>query len=75
MGNAAQHTTAQHNAPIFYRLSALKARLGVSGSTIWSWSKSRKNGFPKPVKLAENTTAWLASDVEAWAQSRIAASK
>ncbi len=63
----------QHTTPQFYRLPALKARLGVSGSTIWNWTKQGK--FPKPIKLAENTTAWTAESVEAWAQSRIAASK
>lgn len=59
--------------PQFYRLPQLKARLGVSGSSIWAWVK--KGTFPRPVKLSENTTAWYAADVEAWAQSRIEASK
>lgn len=68
MGNATQHA-----APQFYRLPQLKARLNVSGSTIWSWCK--KGTFPKPVRLSENTTAWNAADVEAWAKSRIEASK
>lgn len=68
MGNATQHTTSQ-----FYRLLQLKSRLNVSGSSIWAWVKQGK--FPKPVKLSENTTAWNAADVEAWAQSRIEASK
>jgi prophage regulatory protein len=71
MGNATQQTT-QHTAQ-FYRLPHLKARLNVSGSSIWAWVKQGK--FPKPVKLSENTTAWNAADVEAWAQSRIEASK
>lgn len=68
MGNAKQHA-----APQFYRLPQLKARLNVSGSSIWAWVKQGK--FPKPIKLSENTTAWNAADVEAWAQSRIAASQ
>ncbi|PTR14516.1 MULTISPECIES: helix-turn-helix transcriptional regulator [unclassified Nitrosospira] len=59
--------------PQFYRLPQLKARLNVSGSAIWAWIK--KGTFPKPIKLSENTTAWNAADVEAWAQSRIEASK
>ena len=60
-------------APQFYRLPQLKARLNVSSSSIWSWVKQGK--FPKPVKLAANTTAWTASDIDAWVQSRIAASR
>ena len=71
MGNAMQQTTP-HPAQ-FYRLPILKQRLGVSGSTIWSWCK--KGTFPKPTKLSENYTAWNAAEVEAWAQSRIAASQ
>ena len=68
--------TAQRNATHpaqFYRLPQLKARLNVSGSSIWAWVKAGK--FPKPIKLSENCTACNASDVEAWAQSRIAASQ
>lgn len=71
MGNATQQT-APHPAQ-FYRLPQLKAKLKVSGSSIWAWVKADK--FPKPIKLSENCTAWNAVDVEAWAQSRIAASK
>ena len=59
--------------PQFYRLPQLKTRLGVSGSSIWAWVK--KGTFPAPIKLAENTTAWLLSDIEAWEQSRIQASQ
>jgi len=57
----------------FYRLTQLKSRLNVSGSCIWQWVKVGK--FPKPIKLSENTTAWLAADVEEWVKSRIEASK
>ena len=64
---------AQLPLPQFYRLPQLKARLNISGSAIWAWTK--KGTFPKPVKLSENTTAWNASDVEAWATARIEASK
>jgi len=57
----------------FLRLNHLKELLGVSGSSIWAWVKKGK--FPKPIKLSENTTAWIVADVEAWSQSRISASK
>lgn len=57
----------------FYRLPQLKALLGVSSSTIWSWAK--QGNFPKPIKLSANVTAWKASDVEAWVQARIEASQ
>ncbi|HET7831817.1 MAG TPA: AlpA family phage regulatory protein [Gallionella sp.] len=68
----ATHQTAPHPAQ-FYRLPQLKARLNVSGSSIWAWVKAGK--FPRPVKLSENCTAWNAADVEAWSQARIADSR
>ena len=61
------------NSIQFYRLSQLKTRLNVSGSSIWAWAKAGK--FPKPIKLSENTTVWDAAEVEEWSQSRIAASQ
>lgn len=72
MANAMQQQIAS-NPLQFYRLSYLKQRLGVSGSTIWNWC--RNGTFPKPIKLSENCTAWNAADVEAWAQGRIATSQ
>ena len=71
MGKTSQQTTP-HPAQ-FYRLPHLKQRLGVSGSSIWAWVK--KGTFPKPIKLSQNTTAWNAADVEAWAADRIASSQ
>jgi prophage regulatory protein len=43
-------------------------RLPVHRNTLWRWVREGK--FPPPVKLGENTTAWLLEDVEAWEQSR-----
>lgn len=58
----------------FYRLPKVREIAGgVAQSTIWGWVKTGQ--FPKPIKLSANCTAWSAEDVEAWAQSRIAASK
>jgi prophage regulatory protein len=71
MRNSTQQSTP-HPAQ-FYRLPQLKARLNVSGSSIWAWVKAGK--FPKPIKLSENCTAWNAADVEHWAAERIAASQ
>lgn len=68
----ASQQTVLHPAQ-FYRLAHLKARLNVSGSTIWSWCK--KGTFPKPTKLSQNCTAWDAASIERWATERIAASQ
>ncbi len=59
---------------VFYRLPRVREICGgVAPSTIWSWVKA--GVFPKPIKLAANTTVWNSVDVEAWAQSRIADSR
>ncbi|SCY13562.1 AlpA family transcriptional regulator [Nitrosospira sp. Nsp13] len=68
MGDTPQHATP---LPRFYRMRQLKARFNVSGSAIWAWTK--KGTFPQPIKLSENTTAWIAPEIEAWEQSRIEA--
>ena len=61
----------------FYRLPKVREICGgVSASTVWGWVKqSEKTGFPSPIKLSENVTAWESSSLEKWAQSRIAASR
>ena len=49
---------------------------GVAPSTVWGWVKNHDStGFPRPVRLSSNVTAWDAAQVEAWAQARIAASR
>ncbi len=67
MGNLNQ------TSPQFYRIPQLQSILNVSAQTIWAWV--RKGTFPKPIKLAENTTAWSAAEVNEWAQARIDDSK
>jgi predicted DNA-binding transcriptional regulator AlpA len=48
----------------------------VSASTVWSWVKrTDETGFPRPIKLSENCTAWDAQEIQAWAQARVAASR
>lgn len=61
----------------FYRLPKVREICGgVSASTVWSWVKrSDETGFPKPIKLSENCTAWNAAEIEQWAQARVAASR
>lgn len=60
----------------FLRLPDVRKICGnVSAATVWAWSKSDETGFPKPIKLSSNVTAWDAAQVEAWAQARIAASR
>ena len=71
MVNASQQTTSPPAQ--FYRLPHLKQRLGVSGSTIWSWIKQGK--FPRGIKISDNIPVWESQSVERWAADRIAASQ
>jgi prophage regulatory protein len=64
---------AEESLTKFHRLPQVIAHLDVSKSSIWSWVRQGK--FPRPIKLSENITAWRASEVEEWAQSKIAASE
>ena len=42
--------------------------MGVSRATIWNWvnpkSRHYRPDFPKPIKLSENITGWLSSEIE-----------
>ena len=61
----------------FLRLPDVRKICGnVSAATVWAWAKhSDKTGFPRPIRLSSNVTAWDAAQVEALAQERIAASR
>jgi len=52
---------------MFLRLPGVLARVPVGRSTLLGWV--RAGTFPAPVKLGPMTTAWRASDVQAWADS------
>lgn len=69
--------TSKEQTISFLRLPDVRRICGnVSAATVWAWAKhSDKTGFPKPIKLSENCTAWNAAEIERWAQARIAASK
>ncbi len=55
----------------FLSVKAVRARIGVSRTTILEWSKAGR--FPKPRRLGDKRVAWLASEVSEWMQSRPAA--
>ncbi len=38
--------------------------------TLRRWTELDRDPFPKPIRLAENSIAWRASDVEAWLDRR-----
>lgn len=56
-------------AQILLRLPAVKARTGLSRSSIYVHiSKGR---FPKPVSLSANMVGWVESEIDGWVQARI----
>jgi prophage regulatory protein len=51
------------------RLPAVKARTGLSRSTIYLQAASGE--FPKPISLGPRAVGWLECDIEAWLSQRI----
>jgi prophage regulatory protein len=52
------------------KLKDVIAVTGVSRSHIYALAQ--KGHFPKPVKLTERSSAWVASEVQEWIDTRIA---
>ena len=59
-----------NEAPSFrlIRWPEVKVLTGISRVTAWRMEKNGK--FPRRRKLGENSVAWIASEVEAWLESR-----
>lgn len=58
----------------YLRVRTVAARYGVSGATIWRWAATVAD-FPRPVKIAKGTTAWLSDELDAYDARRIAESR
>jgi len=56
-------------AKLILRLPAVKARIGLSRSSIYKMVSARE--FPPPVRLGPRAVGWLESEVEAWLTSRV----
>lgn len=55
------------------RLNGVISMVGLSRSTIYALMAAGQ--FPRSISLGERAVGWLESDIEAWIDSRIAASK
>lgn len=53
------------------RLPTVKGRTGLSRSEIYR--RIAAGTFPRPVKLGERASAWVESEIDAWAAAHIAA--
>ena len=53
----------------FLRIREVAQLTGYSVPHIWRLA--REGGFPKPVKLGPNASAWVAEEIHEWQLSRI----
>ena len=60
-------------ATSFQRLPAVKARTGLSRSTIYLLISQGR--FPKPVSLGLRAVGWTEESVSSWIEQRIEASR
>jgi prophage regulatory protein len=54
----------------FIRLPTVLARIGISRSTLWAWTRAGK--FPPPVKIGPRAVAWRAREINDWIEARTA---
>ena len=78
------HQTPANSPSIFdaastlIRMREVEGIVGMKRSTIYKLMQRTDCGFPQPVKLSNNNArgapvAWVLSEVQAWARSRIEA--
>ena len=58
---------------VLLRINAVKEKTGLKHAMLYALIAQGE--FPKPIKLTKRCSAWLLSEVEAFIQSRIAASR
>ncbi|WP_058034286.1 helix-turn-helix transcriptional regulator [Burkholderia pseudomallei] len=63
------------NSPIqILRVRAVEKRLGVSRPTIYRWLDNDPT-FPRSVKIGSHSVGWVESEINAWLEARIRASR
>ena len=55
------------------RLPEVQQQIGLSRSAIYQ--RISEDSFPKSINLGGRAVGWLASDVQAWIKSRLAATR
>jgi prophage regulatory protein len=53
----------------FIRLEQVKARTGLSCSTLYAYIRDGR--FPSPVAISDRCVAWVESEIDAWIAERI----
>jgi prophage regulatory protein len=54
--------------PTFLRFPSVRARTGLSRSTIWRLE--RQGCFPRHRRISRNAVAWLEAEIADWMQSK-----
>ena len=60
-------------ATVILRLPAVKARTGLSRSTIYL--RISEDRFPKPISLGGRAVGWVESEIQAWLEQQIDATR
>lgn len=58
---------------MFWKLRRVEQECGHKKS--WIYEASKRGEFPSPVKLSARSVGWIASEVTAWQEARIKASR
>lgn len=61
-----------HRELRFLRFPAVRARTGLSRSTIWRLE--RQGSFPRHRRISRNAVAWVEDEVAEWMRSKLEAS-
>lgn len=56
------------------RVRAVAAKFDVSPATIWRYTKQLP-GFPQPVKMGPQNTAWVEAEIDAYLQRCVDAAR
>jgi prophage regulatory protein len=54
---------------VILRLPSVKARTGLSRSTIYL--RVSQGTFPRPVSLGARTVGWLSDEIDRWIEERV----
>lgn len=61
------------SAPAISRRPQVQVRTGLPKSSIYALMA--KGTFPRPVKIGARAVGWLNSDIDAWIETQVAASR
>ena len=61
------------NSSAIVRRPQVQARTGLPKSSIYALMA--KGAFPKPIKIGARAVGWLDSDIDAWIEAQVSASR